>query len=1019
MKLPRLAIENVPFTIVLVVLLTLLGVVSFFTMPRSEDPQFDIAVTRVVVIYPGATAEDIESLVVDPLEAQINEVQDIKKLETTIEDGVAVLAIEFLSGTDPNDSYDEVVQAVNTARSVLPPDVLAVETFETSPTDTNILQLALVSEEASYRTLQREAERLEKLLERSPGVKRADVWAFPDQEVRVGVDLEQLGKLNIPLTQVIGAIQANAQNIPGGNVDLGDRRFNIQTSGDYGSVDDIGRTIVAARADRLVYLQDVADVALDYADETHRARLDGERAVFVTVAQRTGTNIFDITEAMQPGLAAFETALPEDVRLVTAFDQAESVDRRVNGFFGNLLQGIVLVGLVVLFALGVRAAVIVMLAIPTSILIAINWVDLSDYGLQQISIVGLVIALGLLVDNAIVVTENVTRYRKQGLSLIEAAIKGTAEVGWPVVSATVTSVLAFLPMVLVQSGSGDFIRSLPVTVIYALAASLLVSLTLTPMLASRFLEKRGSEKEAAPSARVPILQRWLGRLVVGPYRATMAFALRRPWVVLATAGAVFLGSLALFPLVGVSLFPKAEKPQFLINVETPGGSSLDRTDEAVRYVESLLHGRDDVRHFASNVGRDNPRIYYNIIPRREQSTVGQVMVELNRYADAETAIPELQAALDQYPGAEFSFIEFENGPPVEAPIAIKVIGPNLDVLAELSSEVEHMIQTTEGTLNVDNPIRMPKTDLRVNINREKAGLLGVPLVDIDRTVRAGMAGLPVATYRDSEGEDLNIVVRLPLTDRPTMTDFDRIEVASMRGTPIPLRQVATVELERVLPRIDHFGLERAATVTSDVAPGYSEFDVTADVLAQLEAYAWPSGYRYFVGGKLEAQEESFGSLGQALVIAIFGILSVLVLQFRSFRQSVIIFVAIPLALVGAVLGLLFTGYTFSFTAFIGLTSLVGIVVNNSIILVDYANHLRTAGQSVRDAVQQAGETRFIPIILTTLTTIGGLLPLTLTGSSLWSPLGVVIIGGLVGSTLLTLVVVPVLYALLTPEAARV
>jgi multidrug efflux pump subunit AcrB len=1052
--------------------MVVLGLSSYWSMPRSEDPQFDISTTRVVTVYPGASPQDIENLVIDPMEEAINEIEDIDQIETRIFNGVALTIVEFHADTDPDATYDDVSEAVSRVRSTFPDGVRNVELIKTTPSDANIFQAALVSKDAPYLTLKREAERLEDAFEQVKGVQRAEKWAFPEPEVRVGLDMEQLRELGITSEQVIQSIQATAQNIPGGSVDAGPKRYNVQTTGDYESVEDVARTVVHGKGDQLVYLSDVAEVSLDYEDDTHRGRFNGDRAMFVTVVQRDGTNIFDVRRGLAEKMDQVRAGLPGTVTLETVFDQSESVDQRVGGFFANLMQGIALVGLVVLLALGGKAATIVMTAIPVAIMIAINWVDVSGYGLQQMSIVGLVIALGLLVDNAIVVTENVARYLRNGHSALRAVKKGTAEVGWAIVAATVTSILAFAPLIALPGTTGDFTRSMPLTVVYALIASLFLSLTLTPMLSGKLMGRRllperwrtwlpwetaseesspeasgratkpsgtptaatspaetsPAETDATPSeseepdavtSTTGPLQKWLDRAVDTVYRSTLGWALDHPGTVLAAATAALIGSVALFPMIGVSLFPRAEKPQFLINVETPEGSSLDYTDAVVRDVEQMLDTIPEVKRHASNVGRGNPRVYYNVYPERQRPTVGQVFVELKRSDDVPNVAERLRAKFANYAGADFEFEIFENGPPVEAPIAIKVIGPNLEVLRDLSTDVEKIVRQTPGTENVDNPQREPKTDLFVNVDRDKAGLIGVPLANIDQTVLTGLDGLPVATYRDSEGEDYDVVVRLPLDGRPTVDDFDRLYVSSVLGDRVPLSQVADLELKREQKRIDHFDLERAATVTADVAvdEGYNEIAVTEAIMAKLDEGALPTGYRYFVGGKLEKQRGNFANLGQALLLAMLAILAVLVLQFGSFRQPLIIFAAIPLSVVGAFPALFLTGYTFSFMAFVGFTSLVGIVVNNSIILVDYANQLVEQGHSVLEAVRISSETRFTPILLTVMTTVGGLLPLTLTLSDMWTPLGLVIIGGLLASTLLTLIVVPVLYKVLTPEPA--
>ena len=1014
MNLAGLAIKNYQFTVVMVLLLSLVGLVSYFTMPRSEDPTISAPGTRVIVIYPGASPADIESLVIDPIEDEVNALDDIKVIESSAQDGLADISVEFIFGLDPDDAYDDVTEAVNRIREDLPDGVLDVQTFKFSTADVMIYQAVLASDEASYALLKREAEKLEDLYEQVPGVKQADVWAYPEPEVRVSLDLEKMSEVGISLDQIIQSVQANSQNIPGGSVDVGERRFNIRTSGDYESLDDIRRTIVSSSGTRLVYLDDISDVEMDYEDDTHIARFNGKRSVFVTVVQREQANIYSVIEGVYQVTDAFAENLPQGVELEAAFDQSISVRERVNSFFGNLLQGILLVGIVIFLALGLRASAIVVIAIPISILIAFGWVDFSGYGIQQMSIVGLVVALGLLVDNAIVVTENVARFKSKGLSGIQAAIEGTKEVGWPVIAATITTILSFLPIVLIQNDTGDYIRSMPITVIFALIASLLISLTLTPLMASRLL---GNNTKNSGSGSTwlsrGILQGVFEFLVERFYRRSLKWSLSHPAIVLALALITFIGSLMLFPLVGVSLFPKAEKPLFYINVETQEGTTLDRTDQAIKDIESVLASREEVVSYISNVGRDNPRFYYNVIGRRETSNIGQVLVATETNEQVPVLVADLKSTFSNVPGVDIDILELENGPPIEAPIAIKVSGPELETLKEIASDIEQIIASSSGTENINNPLGSPKTDLHVRINRDKAGLLGVPLIEIDRTVRASMAGLAIASYRDSQGETYDIVARLPVEDRPTMSDFDRISVNSFSGSQIPLRQVADIELDAVPTQIDHYNLARTVTITAFVEDGYSEFDITNEVIEQLDSYEWPPEYQYYVAGKQEAQQESFGGMASALVIALLGILGVLVLQFRSFSQPLIIIVAVPLAVIGSIPALLITGFTFSFSAFIGLTSLVGIVVNNSIILVDYANQLIASGKSVLESIIEASETRFSPIILTTLTTIGGLLPLTLTNSTMWSPMGWVIIGGLIASTALTLIVVPVLYKLFT------
>jgi multidrug efflux pump subunit AcrB len=586
----------------------------------------------------------------------------------------------------------------------------------------------------------------------------------------------------------------------------------------------------------------------------------------------------------------------------------------------------------------------------------------------------------------------------------EAAAKATSQIGWAVVSATATTVFAFLPIVLLRDVTGEFIRSMPVTVIFTLSASLLISLTLTLYLSSFFLRPDGKRRLGVKAGGFP----------AALFQRLLVFALKRRVLVVALTVAVFAGVLALFPVLGVSLFPKAEKPQLIINIDAPEGTSLDKTDAIARQVESILLQREEVEHVATNVGKGNPRIYYNVFSPSEQSNHSQMFVQLKEYRADEMnrLIEELRQTFRGFSGASVEVKELLQGPPVEAPIAIKVIGDNLDVLETLAREVEQIVASTEGTVNVNNPLGTRKTDLRVRIHRDKAATLGVPLAEIDRTVRAGITGITVSAYRDEEGKEYDIVVRLPFGNeraKPAVSDFDRIYVGSLSGAAVPLKQLAVLEFQSSASSISHYNMERAVSITADVAGDRSVDRTTRAILERLDVYSWPRGYRYYAAGELESRLESFGGLQQAILIAVIAIFAILVLQFRSYTQPLIVFTAIPLAVIGSVLALFITRNSFSFSAFIGLTGLIGIVINNSILLVEYANQLRVQGRDLYGAVKEAAAVRFKPIVLTTLTTVGGLLPLTLRGGTMWAPFGWTIIGGLVSSTLLTLVVVPVLY----------
>ena len=1008
MNLPKFAIENHQFSTIVIVILVLMGLVSFITMPRSEDPQISPAGTTIFVIYPGANPKDVEELVTKPIEDVLNELENIKEIKSNSRSGFAIISIEFLAGSDGDEKYSDVVQKVNSIRNKLPEEVYDVDMLKWTINDVKILQLALTSDNAEYKDLEHEGERLKDLLKKIHGVKSVELFAFPKREIKVTIDMERMANMNIPLSHILGAIQMNNANIPGGEMDIGNKQFSIQSSGSYNNLDELRNTIINMGSEHVVRLKDIADIKYSYEDQKYIARFNNKRAIYITVTQKNGTNIFSIMDALKNKIQLFKNNLPKNISVATVFDQSKSVDSRLNGFFINLLQGLLLVGLIVILAVGFRASLIVMVVIPISILIGIGFLDLSNYGLQQMSIAGLVIALGLLVDNAIVVTENIARFMKLGYSKTEAAIKGTSQIAWAVTSSTVTTVLAFVPMMLMQDITGDFIRSMPLTVIFTLVASLWVSVTLTPYLSKNFFTDSSINHESR-------MRKWMNKIIQGNYRKRLAYAIEHPKIILSASVLVFLLSLGLFPFIGISFFPKAEKPQFMIDINLPEGSNLDKTDKVTKYVESVLSKKEEIISYAANVGHGNPRIYYNVLSKRNATNHAQILVELEKfeYEPFNNFLNELRTEFKDYPGAKIDVKDFIQGPPIEAPIAIKILGDNLKTLKNISSDIEKYFTETKGTVNIYNPLSTTKADLQVKINRAKAAMYGVPLLDIDKAIRASITGLIVSKYRDEEGKEYNIVVRGKPEHISEIKKFDKIYVTSVKGVSIPLKQLATIEFKSTPLSISHYDLNRTVTLTADVKAGYSVNEVTNKILDKIKKYSFPKGYTYYVSGELESQQRSFGGMAKALIIAIVGIFGVLVLQFRSYKQPLIVFSAIPLAIIGSIIALLITGNTFSFTAFVGLTSLVGIVVNNSIILVDYSNQLRAEGKSVIEAVKTAGEVRFIPIILTTGTTIGGLLPLTLGGGTMWAPMGWAIIGGLIASTFLTLIVVPVLYKIYT------
>jgi multidrug efflux pump subunit AcrB len=1011
MRLTAFFVRNPSFTVLFFLMLTVVSVVSLLGMPRAEDPEILSADFPVVVLYPGTSPQDMEELVVKPIEKRVGELENLRNVTTTISDGVAVIYVEYGYDVDRDDKYQELVREMNALRDELPSDILSVEVRKVSPSDVNILQLALVSENASDASLRRLADELKTQLEKVPSLKKVAYHGVPEQQVRVDVDLDRLARMGIPLNYVLVSISGEAANIPAGSLRAGTRSYNVKTSGKYRDVEEIANTVVFSGGGRVVRLRDVAEVAQKPAERKHITRHNSHRAALVTAAMKSGGNIAKTRDAYLPVVDSFERRLPANVAMVRAFDQADNVQRRLSGLGFDFMLAIGLV-FFTLLPLGWRAASIVMMAIPLSLGLGIVSLDLMGFSLNQLSIVGFVVALGLLVDDSIVVVENIERWLREGHERKEAAIRATGQITLAVIGTTATLAIAFMPLTLLPGGSGDFIRSLPVAVIFSVLASLLVSLTVIPYLAGTILRKHSD-----PAGN--IFLRALKRLISGSYTRLLEWALKNPWKTLLAAMALFVLSLGIFGIIGFKLFPSSEKPQFLVNVNMPQQSNLEATDAMSRDIERELLKVPEVEHVTANVGKGNPRIYYNEIPVNEKTDYAQVFVQLRKdvnAADKKRIIEELRLRFASTAGAKIEVKDFEQGPPVDAPVSVRILGDNLDTLRALADRVEDTMRRIPGTIYVGNDLDVMKSDLRVRIHTEKARAMGIQTADIDRTIRLAVSGIPIARYTDAEGEDYDIVVGTPQLGHATLASLEGVFVNNAQGTPVPLSQVATIGFETSPPVIKHYDRQRYAVVKSFMSPGVLAEDINREFLRRMEGFRMPQGYGFELAGEREQQQDAFGGgFGKVVIATVFLFIMVLVLEFRTLKSTLIVLSVIPLGVIGGVAMLWATGNPLSFVAIIGFIALAGVEVKNSILLVDFTNQLRREGMGLDDAIREAGELRFLPIVLTSLTAIGGLIPIALNSNPLVSPLAIVLIGGLISSTLLSRIVTPVVYRLIPPR----
>lgn len=1008
------ALRRWQFTLVVFLLLVALGLNALFTIPRMEDPALDPPVYVINAVLPGATPAEVEQLISKPVENTLYKLDDVREVRSQSRTSISATRVEFIWGTDPEKAYDQVTREINALRPTLPAGVQRLDVIRARPIGVSIIQVALVSDTLPMRHLEKLADKLRERLGAIPGVSDARYWGATPSELRVALDPTRLAAHSVVPGQVLQALRAAGSEAPVSPVEAGGRRFEIQHEGAFADPMRVARVPVAAHGGAVLQVQDVAQVGWAAGEPDHITRFNGRRALLLTVAQGKGQDVNRISGAVTAELDAFERTLPGGVKLMRGFDQSHNVNARLGMLGRDFLIALGLV-LVTLLPLGGRAAVVVMIAIPTSLLLGVLGLKAFGYTLNQVSIAGFVVALGLLVDDAIVVVENIARWLREGASRTEAAIQGTRQITLAVVGCTACLMLSFVPLLALPEGPGEFVRALPVAVLATVGASLLVALTLTPLVAAVLLKKE--DDSAGHNRLLQLVQDGIQRF----YAPVLKRSLDRPWLALGLLLGLTLLTVPLAISVGASLFPPAETPQFLIRVETPQGSSLERTDQAVQAVEKHLATVPEVAWYSGNAGRGNPQIYYNVAQREIDTSLGEIAVGFHRWepGKSERVLESIRATFADYPGAKVSTVTFMNGPDIEAPIALRISGPTVETLALLAGKAEQAMLATPGVRDIVNPLRLPRSTVRLEVDEVAAAALGVPAGAIRDSLQLALAGVPVANLRGADGYDYPVKVRLPMATHNDIGQLARIYVPTVGGSAVPLGAIARPTLASQPPRIDRIRRERVVTLTAYVAPGFLTGQTTQAALARVTAaLSLPPGYAISLGGEAEVQARSFSGFLPAILIASLGILAVLILEFGRFRTVGVVFGIVPFGLFGAVLALWLTGQSLSFMAMIGVVALIGIEIKNSILLVDFTEQLRQEGMPIRAAIEQAGAVRFLPVLLTSVTAIGGLLPLALENNGLLSPTAIVLIGGLVASTLLARIATPVMYLLLAQRDAE-
>ncbi|MFK7841089.1 MAG: efflux RND transporter permease subunit [Sphingorhabdus sp.] len=1004
--LAQFVISRWQLTLVLFLLLVVLGMAALNNISKAVDAHFPIPAVKIIAIQPGADAQEMEETVAKPIEDVVQGLDDIVEVQSTSTDGGTVVTVEFSEWSGDVDGYfDDVVREVSAIRDQLPQQLQKLEYRKIRTTEAAVMQVALVSETASWRRMEKYADDLVDVFTRNPGVRESRIFGLPQPEVSVAVNPERLSELRVPASAVADVIRQGGADLPGGAVQSGELRLNVEAGGAFRDLDAIRGLPLRASDGSLLTVGDVADIGWGAEEQIYRTRHNGQRAVFLTVTQKDGVDVTRLKTELDIALDQQRAILPQDINLIMQFDQSRDVKRRLSELTRDFSIAIALV-IFTLLPLGLRSSAIVMISIPLSLASGLLVLYGMGYNLSQLSIAGFIVSLGLLVDDSIVVTENIARHLRMGKTRTQAAIEASLEIRAAVIGSTAVLVLAFIPLLFLPGGAGAYTKSFFIAIIATVIASLVISLSLIPFLASRML-RRNEDPEGNRALR------WVNDKIHRFYRPFLGVALGAPVKTVVIALALCLSAFAFVPALGFSLFPFADAPYFRVAVEAEQGSSLDRTDQIVAEVTKVLETEPSIKVRAENIGNGNPQVYYNVGPKAERINYGEVLAVLDEWDSSEgpEMIDRLRKQLDQIAGARIKIEIFQNGTPVDAPIVIRVTGPELDKLKELSSIIADVLRKTPGARDIVNPVETDRIDLDIGLNEKKAALLNIPSGEPRRAIRLAISGERAASFRDQEGDNYPVTVRFPFEDSLPISVLQTIYVATRAGDPVPLSQITDPKLTNVTPQIQRYQLQRTVLVTAQVDFGEVPSKVNDQVVQRLEQVDFPDGYKWSVGGESEAIGKTFGDFGPLIITALMLILAVLVAEFRRFRETIVVAGVIPLGTFGGILALLITGNSLSVMAIIGFIALIGIEIKNSILLVDFTSQLRAQGMGLREAIEKAGEVRFLPVLLTSITAIGGLTPLALWGGAMYAPLAVIIIGGLISSTLLSRVVTPAMYLL--------
>ncbi len=1020
------AIRKRTTVFVLIAMIVIFGVYNYATLPRESAPDISVPFITVMTAYTGVSPADMENTVTVPLEKKLKGLRDVEEIMSVSAEGISNITIEFLPDVDIDDALQKVRDKVDQAKSDLPEDADDPMVAEISFSDRPIM-IVNISGDVGLVRLKAIADELEDRIESIPGVLDAAVIGGLEREIRIEPDPDRLAAYEIPLTKLLALIDSENADVAAGNIDLPDAKFQVRVPGEFSNPREAQNLILMMRNGSPVYLTDVARIRDTFKDPESYSRINGRECVAISIQKRAGENALRITTETKAILSEARKAIPEGIEITVSMDESKWVRVMLSDLENNILSGLVLVLAVIFISMGLVNALFVAMAIPLSMLITFTVLQVVGITLSNVVMFGLILSLGMLVDNAIVVVENIYRHMQEGKDRTTAAHEATSEVAWPVITSTITTIFAFLPMLFWPGIMGKFMGFLPKTVIITLSASLFVAMIINPALCSRLMRVKAL-RNLKKAKKTNVFMRG--------YERSLNMSLNHPGITLFFCGLILVSAIFLYRMFGhgFEFFPTSDPDSMMIYIRAPEGTSLNKTDQMARLIEKKLEKYDDIEFSVANVGsRPSGGVFGGSGSGSHMARISADFKEMEfRKEPSRVLMQKVRQDLAGLVGAEIEVKERQHGPPQDPPINIEISGEDFDILAEITRTVRNKIETVPGLVDLKDDYEQARPELRFRVDRHRAAMLDVSTVMVANFIKAAVLGRKLGTFRQGEDE-YDITLRLPPEDRDDLQKVLRLNVPGPMGQPIPLSSLARMEYAGGLGSITRKNQDRVITVSSEVE-GRLDNDALREVKERLSDYLPPTGYNIEYTGQDKEQKEASDFLLKAFIVALFLISLVLITLFNSLTLPVIIMVSVLLSLIGVFIGLLVTGTPFGIIMTgIGVISLAGVVVNNAIVLIDYIQLLRSRGIARREALVQAGLIRLRPVLLTAITTILGLMPMAIgvsfdfrafrfiigsSSSQWWGPMAIAVIFGLAFATLLTLVVVPTMYELIDSAVAN-